>query len=269
MPRGIKVASLLAVAAGGVALASFESPRLVESIIRPAYAAEKSKDTPSSYFQRIAKEDKELAPLLENNCQGLRDYISDALSKVKHVSPKGYPKDYAKKMLWEKPSSKQLEELNEVQLIKIYYLLKTLPDPAFRAQVGSELEKDTADISCEHGGVLWLRTGKAVMEMIPNEEIPEGEVSFKSHNPDRTYNPKWTPDNANILGLFHFHAIEFGFEDSALSSGDMFNARPYGFAEYFLFSRPDSTHFNVDMGIALKRNGKWEVIDIDLGVYSH
>ncbi|MFA6530413.1 MAG: hypothetical protein WCT31_01690 [Candidatus Micrarchaeia archaeon] len=255
----------MAVAAGGVVLASFECPRLVESIIRPVYASEKSKDTPASYFQRIAKDNSELAPLLENNCQGLRDYLSGALAKLKHATPKDYPKN----VFWVKPSSKQLAVLNELQLIKIYYLLKSLSNPAFRAQIGKELEKDTADTSCEHGGVFLFRSGKVAIEMVPNEEIPEGEISIGSHNPDRGYNPERIPHVLNMLGLFHFHARQFGLEYSALSGGDTLEARPYGFTEHFVFSRPDASHFNVDMGIALKRKGKWEVIDIDLGVYSH
>lgn len=269
---------------GAAALLLFGGFHFIEPAVttKPAVAAKPAEEklpTRSEYIRKIAREDSELAPRLKNNMEGLRAYLSVALGKLKHATPKDYHSIEKNISVWETPTPEQLLELTDVQLIKMYYLLKALSDPSFRKKIGKELEKDAEDIKSEHGGVFrLLNGGKGAIQIEivpPTEEIIREDFRFSGRHPtnsDGKYHPIGIPYTLDIIGGFHFHARTISPNHSAFSGSDFTTAAIMLSTEFFLFSRPEKNKFNVDVGIVLvEKNGTTikKKLDIDLGVYDH
>lgn len=259
--RKILIGTASLVAAACLAFAKPQPEQLVKNL--------------SNHFVHVAHADKELVPLLKKDNEGLRKRIADALGKLNHLTPKNYVSDYPEISVWEKPTASQLSELTTVQLVKIHYMLKALEDPEFRKRMQNELELDTADKTGEHGGVFCLRSGKITVQMLPHVDRGnpyDYEVGSWRYDPDANYSPDSVPVTKDLMGMFHFHARELTVRQSAFSSTDFFVTGSWlGFTESFLFSRPTSFAFNVDMMLILVEDNGTKIkkkIDLDLGVYT-
>jgi len=223
------------------------------------------KQTNSDYISEVAEKDKNLS-FYKGDKTYIAEYISKKLKELDHINRENYVKDFKEAFfgytvtLMNTPSQEELNDFNELGLIKIYYLLNALSDVEFRKQIGTELELDTRDTTGEHGGALYLeKSGKVVIEMIPNEPLPDITIIGR----DTYYNPKRKPKSSDLLYPFHFHARGVNeIESSALSPGDFYN-------KSLVFTRVGKNEFNVDVPIFFKKQDRFYTVNLDLGVYSY
>ncbi len=287
----------------GVAV-SLTGATLLSPLREPIFKAVGLKEpTNNEQVLTTARGDKTLSALLKKGNRGLAEFISSALQKQEHVNPDYYP-TYAKEhgiTIMNTPSPDELESLSKAQLVKIYYLLQALSDPEFRKIIGDELNKDMADKSGEHGGILHLvnLNGKlqVAVEMVPNNNGPNpfealaldgitvGDMSSEdllkatdnSREPDNEYNPEKRLFSLDMLCPVHFHAQKITLDGAALSGEDFENiditsqGSQYVLREPASFSTVGGNKFNVDMGlVVLGENGKTsKAINLDLGVYPY
>jgi hypothetical protein len=255
---------VILIAAGVMVAGSLLLSPLAEPI-SDSFANRTKPKTNSEHVLKVAQSDRQLAPLLLDKAK-LASYLSAELKNLEHVNPKEY---YSDVDTLSTPKSDELMRFGLEDLVRVYYLLTALQQPAFRQQIGKELELDTKDRSCEHGGTIHLKSSKRfAVEMIPNDPDPPGEIinempgSFR--NPDDSYLPKTSQDSPDRLIHFHFHAkYENSSYSSVLSSDDFICG---GGA---MFSRLGEGQFNADMALYRKNGEKYDRVNLDLGVYSY
>lgn len=222
------------------------------------------------YVLGVAEKNDALCSLLIKGKEGLAEDISRKLEELDHVNPEGYCDNpfYDDITLMNIPTPEELARFDEVRLIRIFYLLQALSDSDFRQRIGEELEKDTRDYTCEHGGVFHLKTnGSLDIEMLRNtQNDPNVDliiINYAHYIPDKNYCPETPKYTLDILTGFHFHARQENFvESSALSHNDFL-------MEQAVFTRLGKNKFNADIGLFYKENDKVHKANLDLGVYGY
>ena len=201
-------------------------------------------------------------------------FISNRLKELEHINPIFFANTLGASELEEVvtmsvPTTEELNKFDEVQLLQVYLLLKALESPEFRARIGKELELDTKDTTCEHGGVLRLgEKGNVLLEMVPSASIGESPFPGMDLPPDMGYSYDVLQTySRDLLFRFHFHALKPDQSfSSSLSGGDWI----FGGAGGAVFSRIDGKKFNLDVGLSfVDAEGKIVKVNLDLGVYSY
>ncbi|MEW6329155.1 MAG: hypothetical protein AB1468_03495 [Candidatus Micrarchaeota archaeon] len=227
------------------------------------------------YIMRVARRDKLLRELIKNKSV-LASYLADILKTLPHTDPPAGKGEMTK--IITNPTKDDLEKLELIDLIKIYYLLNALKNDEFRLVIGSELDKDTADKTGEHGGALCLgEIGDVTLRMVPNKLVVSDTANYSNgqYNPDAYYHPEIRSSEIGptVLTALHLHARRVNHSGCARLSPDDFKG-DYG---ELVFTRIGKNKFNVDMGfVRVKPNSPiiidgvtTEHINIDLGVYSY
>lgn len=233
--------------------------------------------TNHEYVSEVARRDINLYPLFENGKRKLAEYISEKLGKVEHTNPDDYYSRFNEVVVMNTPTSDDLMVFQSKYLIRLYYVLQALDTKDFRKRIGKELELDTEDRICEHGGVFHLQSdGTLEVEMLPDISrsfngilIDEIGGRFGSHqnDPDRQYlpaNPEYTLD---LLYPFHFHAHKENYpESAAVSFNDFYGGRG------LVFTPLGKEQFNVDIALfddVKATNDEIVCVNLDLGVYDY
>lgn len=227
-------------------------------------------DENEDYIMQQALKNKHLSKLLENEGAALAEYISNYLKRINHVNPEEHPyKNGSDVQIWSTPLAQQILGCGLDIQVRIYFLLEALKIDEFREELGRELERDTEDTRCEHGGALHLKPdGILEIEMIPCEVFDGfswSGLQLRYVKADRTYIAARNPDPAiDVLLLFHFHArlVEFVYK-SMLAPNDI------AFTNFLVFTRIGENRFNVDIDPVCENHEKRFRVNLDLGIYSY
>jgi hypothetical protein len=239
--------------------------------------------TNEKYLLEMAENNPRLSFLLDFDAEKLAESLSRSLWTKDHYTPFRYRcETYKDVVVMEIPEIRNLRRFDRLTLIRTYYLLQALADPEFRIKIGKELELDTEDTSCEHGGALHLLPdGKVRIEMLPDDShnpnigyvIGDGsKFGSMRGRADHRYIPQKPNYKLDLLAMFHFHASQRDYKDSAAASGMDF------LRGGVVFTRMGERRFNADLALYLqlapednREQGPsdFQRINLDLGVYGY
>ena len=155
--------------------------------------------------------------------------------------------------------------LDHADLIRLFLFTEFLDNPENLTDIGRMMEKDTFDLTAEHGGWARLSGDELVFHRLPSACRTCG---------DNRYHFLFNQFNLSLdtLAMFHFHA-QPGVSESACPSGmgfgefgDVDTTREAKIPGYLFSSLPDK-RFNASF-YALSENGSDAVV-INLGPYDY
>jgi hypothetical protein len=160
----------------------------------------------------------------------------------------------------------KIKELSLHQLQRIYLVLNSLQDSAFRNELGRIIEKDVLDKYAEHGGIILFKKNKIYFKTL------ESYLSKDTLN-----NEFYGPPEKKILypniGDFHLHATSYNEKNYANPSLDdliisFYTAQLDKESHDFLITPLKKGIFNVDYYGGIKdKDGSIKVFD--LGNYQY
>jgi hypothetical protein len=223
-------------------------------------------DSNSAYIldvaKSFAKKNNMPALLLKDR---LALFVSDFLRRTRSLTPQNYERDIKESKIMGgveeftallSPAYAELLQFGDVDLLKMYFLLRTLnTDKNFKETVMKELKEDTADTTGEHGGRLVLN---------PSAEVSIHMIKNIARE-DWIYIPAEKLYSLDMLVPCHFHALKV-YDHYPAPSPPSAAGSDFGETEV-VFTRIGENAFNVDIALTFSKNGKPVYISIDLGCY--